>query len=90
MIDRWASGFAAGAKMTQRRIRSGTGALAIRSAESVTDVMSFDDSEPLLTSRLEVFIASLEPGDLLLFDSLKSLSGLVQWADAAPVNHVGL
>jgi hypothetical protein len=52
--------------------------------------MSIYDEGPLLTTDPQVFVQSLESGDVLLFDSLKSLSGLVQWADAAPVNHAGL
>lgn len=33
---------------------------------------------------------ALRPGDVLAFDSLRSLSGLIQWADNAPVNHLAL
>jgi len=59
-------------------------------AGRLTGAMRIEDREPFLTTQTQAFMESLEPGDLLLFDSLKSLSGLVQWADAAPVNHVGL
>jgi len=56
----------------------------------LTGAAYIEDHDPLLTTDSQVFLESLELGDLLLFDSLKSLSGLVQWADAAPVNHVGI
>lgn len=43
-----------------------------------------------LTSDPTEFEGVLRPGDVLAFDSLRMLSGLVQWADNAPTNHVGI
>jgi hypothetical protein len=41
-----------------------------------------------LTSDLGEFIKELRAGDVLVYDSLSSISRLVQWADDAPANHV--
>ena len=43
-----------------------------------------------VTNDLEEFLGWVRPGDVIAFDTLKAVSGLVQWADNAPVNHVGL
>lgn len=44
----------------------------------------------LTTTDVAAFVPLAAPGDILVFDSLSSLSGLVQWADKAPVNHCAL
>jgi hypothetical protein len=43
-----------------------------------------------VTNDLAEFLGWVRPGDVIAFDTLKAVSGLVQWADNAPVNHVGL
>ena len=43
-----------------------------------------------VTNKVDVFHRWVRPGDVIAFDTLKSLSGLVQWADNAPVNHVAV
>lgn len=43
-----------------------------------------------LTSDLESFLKLLRPGDVLVYDSLSSISKLVQWADDSPANHVSV
>lgn len=44
----------------------------------------------ILTSEPRLFRDHLSPGDLVVFDSLSAVSGLIQWADNAPANHVCL
>lgn len=48
------------------------------------------ESGSLLTTDPDQLVRALQPGDVIAFDSLRSISGLIQWADKAPVNHVGL
>jgi hypothetical protein len=43
-----------------------------------------------VTNDLAEFLGWVRPGDVIALDTLKAVSGLVQWADNAPVNHVGL
>lgn len=43
-----------------------------------------------LTSDPAVFLTHLRAGDVLVFDSLSAVSGLIQWADDAPANHAAL
>ena len=47
-------------------------------------------SELKLTSDFATFENCLREGDVLLFDALAPISGLIQWADRAPVNHCGV
>lgn len=44
----------------------------------------------ITTTDADTFVRLLAPGDIVAFDSLASLSGLVQWCDEAPVNHAAL
>lgn len=44
----------------------------------------------ILTSDAREFGQELRAGDILVFDSLSAVSGLIQWADDAPANHVAL
>lgn len=44
----------------------------------------------IVVGSAKEFVAALSPGDLIVFDSMRFLSGLVQFADLAPVNHVGV
>lgn len=44
----------------------------------------------LSTSHRDEYLSDLLDGDIIAFDSLSSVSRLVQWADSAPVNHVGI
>lgn len=44
----------------------------------------------ILTSDPTLFGEQLTPGDVVVFDSLSAVSGLIQWADNAPANHVCL
>jgi hypothetical protein len=48
------------------------------------------DNGVVFTSDWRTFCKELRPCDVLVFDSLGFESGLVQWADKAPVNHASL
>jgi hypothetical protein len=45
---------------------------------------------PLLTIDLDEFISTLQPGDVLLLDSLHPLSRLIQFAENRPVSHAAI
>jgi hypothetical protein len=45
---------------------------------------------PRLTMDLDEFISTLEPADVLLFDSLHPLSRLIQFAENRPVSHAAI
>ena len=44
----------------------------------------------LVTTVVGDFTRGLQVGDVVAFDSLSNASAIIQWADRAPVNHVGI
>ncbi len=58
------------------------GAMSASSGSGVPD--------PGLTSDEEDFVSMLRPGDVLLFDSARPLSGLIKFGENRPVNHSGI
>lgn len=43
-----------------------------------------------ITSEVPAFAKHLVPGDVIIYDSLSSISGLIQWADNAQANHTSI
>jgi len=43
-----------------------------------------------MTDQIDVFVRSLRTGDVILFDTVKPLSGLIKFAENRPANHCAL
>ena len=44
----------------------------------------------LVTADPAAFVEAVQPGDVLVFDMLANVSGLIQWADRASADHAVL